>query len=165
MRPLDYKLLQALNAVVCARSFERAAASLNLTQSAVSQRIKQLEEQIAQPLLVRSQPLAPTRAGQKLLGHYQQISQLQRELMQELVPTAPSEPVEVSIAVNADSLATWFIPALTPLLISHPIELGLVIASESHTQESIRKGEVFAAISSQREPATGCRIPFSSLSG
>ena len=157
MRPLDYKLLQALNAVVRAQSFERAADSLNLTQSAVSQRIKQLEEQIAQPLLIRSQPLAPTQAGQKLLGHYQQVSQLQRELMDELVPTAPTEPIAVSIAVNADSLATWFIPALTPLLISHPIELELVIAGESRTQESIRKGEVFAAISSQREPAPGCQ--------
>ena len=66
--PLDYRLLQALDAVVQEQNFERAARALCLTQSAVSQRIKQLEQQMAQPLLIRATPLQPTAAGRQLLS-------------------------------------------------------------------------------------------------
>ena len=53
MRGLDYKWIEALDAVVKQRSFERAAEQLYISQSAVSQRIKQLEKWLAQPALVR----------------------------------------------------------------------------------------------------------------
>ncbi|MCX4027365.1 LysR family transcriptional regulator ArgP [Endozoicomonas sp. SM1973] len=153
----DYKLLQALDAVVQEQSFERAAAILSITQSAISQRIKQLEEQVAQPLLVRSHPVEPTVMGQKLLGHFRQVKQLEQELRQELFPTEPNQRLNITIAVNADSLATWFIPAINLLLTNHPIELNLLISHESHTLEKIKNGEAFAAISSNNQVLPGCK--------
>ena len=104
--PLDYKQLQALDVVVQEQNFERAARRLNLTQSAISQRIKLLEQSVAQPLLIRTSPPVPTELGQQLLGHYRQVSQLERELLPSLLLDAPRQPLKVSIAVNADSLAT-----------------------------------------------------------
>jgi LysR family transcriptional regulator, chromosome initiation inhibitor len=154
--PLDYKQLQALDAVVREQNFERAARALNLTQSAVSQRIKLLEQSVAQPLLIRTSPPVPTPLGQQLLGHYRQVSQLERELLPDLLLNVPQQPLKVSIAINADSLATWFLPALAPLLAQHPIELNLLIEDETRTLERLRQGEVFAAISTQQQSLPGC---------
>lgn len=154
--PLDYKLLQALDAVVREQSFERAARALHLTQPAISQRIKQLEQQLAQPVLLRSSPPRPTLLGQQLLGHYRQVSQLERELLPRLRPEAPTEPLRISIAVNADSLATWFLPALTPLLDRHPLALDLVLDDETRSVERLRQGEVFGAVGCHPLPLPGC---------
>ena len=154
--PLDYKLLHALDVVVNEQSFDRAAKVLSLTQSAVSQRIKLLEQTLAQPLLIRTSPLTPTPMGQQLLGHYRQVNQLERELLLHLSPDSPSLPLTISMAVNADSLATWFLPALAPLLASHPIELDLHIADETRTLERLRKGAVFGAVSCQANTLPGC---------
>ncbi|MFD1009154.1 LysR family transcriptional regulator ArgP [Oceanisphaera ostreae] len=157
MSELDYKLLAALDKVVSEQSFERAAQSLHLTQSAVSQRIKQLELRLAQPLLVRGQPPYPTEAGHRLLAHYRQVSQLESAVMADLLPDAPQKPLTVTIVTNADSLATWLIPALTPLLHSHPIELNLLIEDESRSLDRLKRGEAFGAISLHAEPPPGCR--------
>ncbi|MFP2768608.1 LysR family transcriptional regulator ArgP [Oceanisphaera sp. KMM 10153] len=157
MSELDYKLLAALDKVVSEQSFERAARLLHLTQSAVSQRIKQLESRLAQPLLVRGQPPQPTEAGRRLLAHYRQVSQLESAVMADLLPDAPQKPLTVTIVTNADSLATWLIPALTPLLHSHPIELNLLIEDESRSLERLKRGEAFGAISLHAEPLPGCR--------
>lgn len=158
MKELDYKLLRALDAVLQEQNFERAARSLHLTQSAISQRIKQLEQQFAEPLLIRSQPLQATPLGQKLLAHYRQVHQLEIELAGELTPTTPQGPIRISIAVNADSLATWFLPAIAPLLEQHPIELNLLVDDESRTLDKVREGQAFGAISLQSQPLAGCCI-------
>ncbi|MBO1519209.1 LysR family transcriptional regulator ArgP [Oceanisphaera pacifica] len=156
MSELDYKLLAAFDKVVSEQSFERAAHALHLTQSAVSQRIKQLELRLAQPLLIRGQPLRLTDAGHRLLAHYRQVSQLESAVMADLLPDAPQKPLTVTIVTNADSLATWLIPALTPLLHSHPIELNLLIEDESRSLERLARGEAFGAISLHAESPSGC---------
>jgi LysR family transcriptional regulator (chromosome initiation inhibitor) len=152
----DYKLLKALEAVVLTQSFERAAQMLFLTQSAVSQRIKQLESQQGEPLLVRSQPLEATPRGQKLLGHYQRVRQIEKELEQQLGGQEGSlQPVP--LAVNADTLATWLFSALAQLLEQEQIQLHLIVDDESRTWERMRKGEVLASITSQAKPTTGAQ--------
>ncbi|WP_050717686.1 ArgP/LysG family DNA-binding transcriptional regulator, partial [Aeromonas tecta] len=158
MKALDYKLLLALDAVMEEQNFERAAQRLHLTQSAISQRIKQLEQQFAEPLIIRSQPLRATELGQKLLAHYRQVRQLELELAGELSPDEPQAPVRVSIAINADSLATWFLPALGPLLEQHPIELNLLVDDESRTLDKVREGQAFGAVSLQPQPLAGCCV-------
>lgn len=155
--PLDYRLLQALDAVISEQGFERAARRLHLTQSAISQRIRQLEEQLAQPLLIRGTPLQTTPAGQALLVHYRQIHQLEQNLLPQLQPDAPQQPLSVSIAVNADSLATWLVPALAPLLCAHPLALNVVVDDETRTHQRLRQGEVFAAVCCQSHALPGCQ--------
>jgi LysR family transcriptional regulator (chromosome initiation inhibitor) len=158
MKELDYKLLRALDAVLQEQNFDRAAKSLHITQSAISQRIKQLEQQFAEPLLIRSQPLQATPLGQKLLAHYRQVHQLELELAGDLTPDEPQGPIRISIAVNADSLATWFLPAIAPLLAQHPIELNLLVDDESRTLDKVREGQAFGAVSLQPQPLAGCCV-------
>ena len=111
---LDYAALSALAAVVREGSFERAAQALFVTPSAVSQRIRALEERVGCALVVRGQPCRPTDAGRRLCQHVDRVRLLEQELQGTLPTLAPQGPARAAlpIAVNADSLATWFAPAL-----------------------------------------------------
>jgi LysR family transcriptional regulator, chromosome initiation inhibitor len=156
MRGVDYRWVAALDAVIAQRGFERAAEKLCITQSAVSQRIKQLEKLMAQPLLVREQPPRPTAAGQKLLGLYRRVRLLEQEVLPEITPDDISQPLSVALATNADSLATWLLPALSPLLKSRFIELNLLVEDEARTLDKLRSGEVVGAISMEAGVIPGC---------
>ena len=156
---IDYKLLKALDAVLLEQNFERAAARLHVTQSAISQRIKLLENQLGQPLLIRAQPLQPTQLGQQLLGHYQRVLQLETELTNQL-SSDTQQAQTMPIAVNADSLSSWFIPALAPLLQKEKIELNLYVEDESRTWERMRSGEALACVTSKAEGIAGSKSTF-----
>ena len=156
MNNLDYRLIAALDAVITKRSFERAAEQLCITQSAVSQRIRQLEKQLGQPLLVRSQPPQPTKTGQRLLALFRRVQLLEKEAMPEFQPESSGQYLPLALAVNADSLATWLLPALSPLLRDEPIELDIRLADECRTLDLLRRGEVLGAISSEPSPVSGC---------
>lgn len=158
MRTLDYKLIHALDVVITEQGFDKAAELLSITQSAISQRIKQLELLIAQPVLIRSQPPRTTEVGQKLLRHFRQVRQLEYDLVAQIMPEEVDAILPVSIAVNADTLSSWFIPALAPLLKRYPIELNLQVENETNTQKLLQRGEVFAAISTHPYHFNGCKI-------
>ncbi|MBZ6074244.1 LysR family transcriptional regulator ArgP [Aeromonas schubertii] len=155
MRGLDYHWLAALDAVVAHGGFDKGAQALFVTQSAISQRIKQLERWLAQPVLVRATPPRPTELGQRLLGHYRRVQLLEQELHPALSPEG-SGPLSLAIATNADSLATWLLPALTPLMRSGQLLLNLMVDDESRTLNRLRSGEAVAAISSEPTPMAGC---------
>lgn len=155
MSKVDYKLLHALAMVMQEQSFDGAAAVLCISQSAVSQRIKALEEFVAHPVLIRGQPLELTTTGQQLLSHYKKVQQLENELLPDILSEGGNELVKLNIAVNADSVATWFFSVMTPLLKCHPIELNLLIANEARTMEKLKSGEAFASVSLQSQPLPG----------
>jgi LysR family transcriptional regulator (chromosome initiation inhibitor) len=157
MANFDYKLLSALAEVIELHSFELAATKLFISQSAISQRIKSLEEYIGQPVLIRSQPIELTAAGEQLVSHFKKVKQLENELAPVLSPDKPLKPVKVSLAVNADSIATWFIQAITPVLQSHLVELNLVIEHEERTLDMLRTGEAIGAVSVIEKPLKGYR--------
>lgn len=155
MKRPDYKTLQALDAVIRERGFERAAQKLCITQSAVSQRIKQLENLFGQPLLVRTVPPRPTEQGQKLLALLHQVELLEEEWLGN---SNGITPLLLSLAVNADSLATWLLPALKPVLSDSPIRLNLQVEDETRTQELLRRGEVVGAVSIQPQALPSCQV-------
>ncbi|CAO3401114.1 LysR family transcriptional regulator ArgP [Azospirillum palustre] len=151
---LDYPLLAALAAVIRTGSFERAARQLHVTPSAVSQRVKLLEERLGTVLVVRGQPCAGTAAGQRLCQHVEQVSLLESELRGALPGLSPADgPVTLRIAVNADSLATWFVAAMAEL---PGCLFDLVLDDQDHSAEWLRKGEVLAAITASAAPVPGC---------
>lgn len=156
MKNIDYKLLHAFSMVIKHQSFDKAAEFLFLTQSAVSQRIKQLEQHVAQPILIRTNPIVATELGKKLLNHYYQVQQLEADLLPQIFPEEPQTPLTISLATNADSFATWLIPALAPVIKSYAIELNLEVTNETKTIYKLKNGEVFGAISTQATPLAGC---------
>ncbi|PRQ63351.1 LysR family transcriptional regulator ArgP [Vibrio sp. V01_P9A10T6] len=160
MRGLDYKWIEALDAVLHQGSFERAAENLYISQSAISQRIKQLERFIAQPVLIREQPPRPTPVGKKLLGLYRRVLLLEQETMPELLNDTSVRPVTLSIATNADSLASWVIPALQPIMSKENVAFQFSILDESRSIEKMKNGEVVGAISLDDQPLSGCRAEY-----
>lgn len=151
---LDYALLSALAAVVRTGSFERAAQQLNVTPSAISQRVKLLEERIGTILVVRGQPCMATEAGQRLCQHVEKVALLENSLRQSLPGLqAETRPVTLRIAVNADSLATWFIQAMAE---TEGFLFDLVLDDQDFSADWLRRGEVVAAVTSHGKPVQGC---------
>ncbi len=144
---LDYSALLALAEVIRRGSFEAAAAALRVTPSAVSQRIKALEERMGAVLVLRGQPCVATETGGRLVRHLDQVQLLEQALGQAAVPA------QVRVAVNADSLATWFLPALAG---PEGLLFDLVIDDQDHSDEWLRRGEVLAAVTAHPGPVAGC---------
>ncbi len=163
---LDYALLDALAAVLREGSFERAARALHLTPSAVSQRVRLLEERLGQVLVVRTHPARATPAGLALARHAEHVGLLEHELLADLPELAQGVHgrVTLPVAVNADSLATWFIAAAAEATADAPLLLDLSLDDQEHTAERLRSGEVVAAVTALAEAVPGCRsVPLGRL--
>ncbi|CAB3767808.1 LysR family transcriptional regulator ArgP [Paraburkholderia humisilvae] len=157
---LDYALLDALAAVVRHGSFERAARELNVTPSAVSQRVKLLEERVGSVLVKRGTPCVATRSGALLCRHTERVQLLEAELAGPL-PALPGALLQawpmLRVAVNDDSVGTWFIDAIAGFCTEREMLLDLVIDDQDHTAQLIRDGSVQGAVTTQAEPIQGCR--------
>ncbi len=152
----DLAQLRALAAVVDTGSFDAAAVALHVTPSAISQRIKALEQAVGQVVVRRSRPARPTEAGLVHLRLARQIEALvEQARVDEADGESASRPVLVSLAVNADSLDTWVLPALAPLAGS--VSFRLRREDQSVTTDLLRDGSVMAAITSDPAPVQGCR--------
>lgn len=155
---MDYASLSALAAVVREGSFERAARALHVTPSAVSQRIRLLEEQVGCALVVRGTPCCATETGRRLCQHVDRVRLLEHELHGEL-PTLTHDGavrVPLPVAVNADSLATWFAPAMARFAADAPVLMAIAVDDQDHTAEWLRSGTVLAAVTGTARPAAGC---------
>lgn len=138
------------------QSFERAALYLHITRGAVSQRIRGLEESLATVLLVRDKPVVPTACGEVLLRHVKALRLLEGGTLRELDPAPHSTaPVPLAIAINADSLATWFPGVLRELQRKRRVALEIVTDDQDHTSARLRRGEVVGCISTETKAAGG----------
>jgi LysR family transcriptional regulator (chromosome initiation inhibitor) len=147
--------LAALAAVVEFGSFGAAAEQLHVTPSAVSQRIKALETRVGQVLVVREKPCRPTAAGIPLLRLAAQTAMLESEALAETSGGTSSERTRAAIAVNADSMSTWF----TDVFIQSPEALfDIRIEDQDHSARLLREGAVMGAVSTERTPVPGCRV-------
>ncbi|MBI5278850.1 MAG: LysR family transcriptional regulator ArgP [Burkholderiales bacterium] len=163
MNPYDPIALECLAAIVEEGGFERAAQRLSITQSAVSQRLRALEAQVGTVLVVRSRPLRPTPAGQLLLKHTRQLRLLRADLDRDLKELAPSsaagggEEDRISIAVNADSIATWALPALDTLA-RQGLPLEIITDDQDFTHEWLRVGQVLGCVTTLKQALRGCKV-------
>jgi LysR family transcriptional regulator (chromosome initiation inhibitor) len=156
----DYPSLAAVAAVAREGSFEEAARALRVTSSAVSQRVKQLEERLGSVLIVRGQPCRATAAGRLLCRHLERVGMLEQDLRLALPRTAHTRGergrIGLRIAVNADSLGTWFMQPLSEFLERESALLDLAVDDEEHTAQWLRDSEVVAAVTSLARPVQGC---------
>jgi LysR family transcriptional regulator (chromosome initiation inhibitor) len=152
----DLAQLRALNAAVSEGTFEAAARVLRVTPSAVSQRLKALEIAAGRVLLVRTKPIRVTPSGAVVLRMAREVELLAADTALHLgSEDQPRSGLALPLAVNADSLATWVLPALVPL--GDSIGLHLHREDEGRTSDLLRDGSVMAAITTQARPVPGCR--------
>lgn len=154
---LDYRLVEAFAAVVAEGGFEKAAGVLHVTQSAISQRVKLLEERVGSILLVRSSPPRPTESGREMLRHYRQVKRLEEDLG---AGSDSGEYTTLPVGINADSLATWFFPAIGDYLDTERVLLDLSADDQAETHRLLRGGDVLGCISDRSEPIQGCRVEY-----
>lgn len=154
--PLDQ--VRTLLAVVDEGTLDAAASALHVTPSAVSQRLKALEQRTGRVLLLRTKPVRLTESGEVVVRFARQLARLERDARAELGLAAEQGPARVPIAVNADSLATWFLPALLRVPQDPPICFELHREDESHTTALLREGHVMAAVTSTPEAVAGCTV-------
>ena len=163
MNTFDPDALECLAAIVEEGGFERAAQRLSITQSAVSQRLRALEAQVGTVLIVRSRPLKATSAGQLLLKHTKMLRLLRADLERDLKELAPSslrgarEEERISIAINADSIATWALPALTGLA-RQGLPMEIITYDQDFTHEWLREGHVLGCVTTLKQALRGCKV-------
>ncbi|MBL0372395.1 LysR family transcriptional regulator ArgP [Rhizobium sp. KVB221] len=151
---IDYALLAAVAAIRRTGGFEKAGRELGITSSAVSQRVRLLEERLGVALVIRGQPCRTTEAGARLCQHYDQVGLLEHTLNRELGFDANDGTAAVlRIAVNADSLATWFPDAMKEI---DGRLFDIILDDERRNADWLRKGEVSGAISASPGPLQGC---------
>ncbi len=157
---LDAKQLEALAAVLENGSFGAAASVLSITLAAVSLRIKSLETALGQRLLVRGKHVRATPAGQALLGHIKRVRLLESDLAAQLPGGSnqgqPAGRQTLSVAVNADSLASWFLPGVAPTLQTHGLLLDIMVDDQDHTHEALTNGDVVGCVTTLGTAMRGC---------
>lgn len=151
---VDAAQLAAFAAVIEHGSFDAAAARLHVTPSAVSQRIKGLERRIGQVLVVREKPCTATAAGIPLIRLAAQTALLEAEALAEMTGGHGAAP-RIAIAVNADSMATWFTEVFVAL---EDVLFDIRIEDQDHSARLLREGVVMGAVTTERAPVSGCRV-------
>src|SRR5215218_6453985 len=153
----DLAQLRALDATVREGTLEAAARVLHVTPSAVSQRLRALEIAAGRVLLVRTKPVQVTGSGEAVLRLARQVALLTADAARELGDDSAGDRLpRLPIAVNADSLATWVLPALAPLAAEHTFELHR--EDQERTGALLRGGAVMAAITAEADPVPGCAV-------
>jgi LysR family transcriptional regulator, chromosome initiation inhibitor len=149
---LDLAQLRALRATVDAGTLEAAARALSVTPSAISQRLKALEHATGRVLLVRSKPVRVTEPGRAVLRLAREVELLVGDTARGLADAG--HPAVLPVAVNADSLSTWFLPAVAPL--REEVLLDVHRADQDDTAALLRDGTVVAAVTGSATPVPGC---------
>ncbi|AEI36890.1 ArgP/LysG family DNA-binding transcriptional regulator [Francisella salina] len=154
---VDYKAIQALKEVIEQQSFELAADKLFISQSAVSQRIKSLETKFGAPVLIRVLPYKVTKLGQDLLSHLAKVELLESGLLKEK-KLIENTKLQISIAINQDSLDTWFLDTLDNIDTSNISRFNIKTFDQEMTHKSLQNGEVLSCISTNDKVSHGCLV-------
>ena len=166
---IDNAQLAAFATVLREGSFEAAARRLHLTPSAISQRIKQLEERLGQVLLQRTIPCQATIAGKTLARFTEQLALLEAEMLNDVgaecaegaagkFASTPLPPLRIPIVINADSLDSWFLGVFDRLASMEVFRFDIRVEDQDYSAALLREGSVMAAVSASPTPVQGCKV-------
>lgn len=155
---IDPELAATVAAVVDEGTLDAASHRLRITPSAVSQRLKALEQQLGRVLVVRTKPVRLTEAGEAVVRFARQISLLEHDALGGLGLDGDAPRTRIPLAVNADSMATWFLRPLARLSAQHDIDFDLHRDDQNFTARLLESGTVMAAVTSEDTPVAGCSV-------
>lgn len=150
---MDYEAIKTLESVIRNQNFERAAKELFITQSAVSQRVNQLEVEYGQRLLIRELPYRATGLGETILSHYRKVISLEQSLDLNPAFESATKPI-VKISMNVDSLEIWFMKVLQNPDIAKLINLQITVDDEKYTLNYLKSGRVDLSIGTIKTPVS-----------
>lgn len=155
---IDQRQAEAFLAIAQHRSFAAAAQQLSISLAAVSLRIRAMETALGQRLLVRGKHVSMTAAGQTVLTHLKQVQLMQADVMSQLAAGSggASSWRSLTVAVNADSLATWFLPGVQEAMQRHQLVLDIALEDQDFTHAALKSGDVSGCVSTLAEPLRGC---------
>ncbi len=156
MFQLPPELVETLAVVIDAGSFDAASRRLHITPSAVSQRIKQLEQIVGRVLVVRARPVRATDAATPLVRYARELALLEQDALATF--EQGSSTFSLPLAVNADSLATWFLAPLGRLAARLPVVFDIHRDDQEFTADLLESGAVMGAVTSRSDPVTGCSV-------
>ena len=156
MKPVNLQHLDTLLALVDAGSFEAAARDLGITTSAVIQRVKTMEKSAGRVLVRRTSAVGVTEAGAVLVQAARRMALVQAEANAQL--KGRLERIPLAIAVNADSLATWFRRVFASAATWPDVALRMQLEDEARTQALLRRGDVLGAVTREARPISGCEV-------
>lgn len=156
---LNPKHTEALLTVVDQGSFEAAAAALNLTTSAISQRIKAIEAEMGAVLVIRARPCRLTKEGHLLAQYLRRARMLADEFSTDY-QQQQADLVSMSIAANNDSLSTWLLPVLAEFMQQEPSLWHLRLYDQAITHKALAEGHVIAAITDKGQAMRGCSVAY-----
>ena len=148
------ELAVTLAAIVTEGTFDAAAQRLHLTPSAVSQRVRALEQAIGRPVLRRVRPVELTLAGEAVVRFARQLELLSADLSEQLEPGADGSTPRITLVVNADSLHTWALPGLTR--IGDRVQLTILREDQDHSLDLLRRGAAHGAVTATAAAVSGC---------
>lgn len=155
---IDPELAATVAAVADEGTLDAASRRLAVTPSAVSQRLKALEQQLGRVLVVRSKPVRLTESGEAVVRLARQIALLEHDALSDLGLEDGGARISIPLAVNADSMATWFLPPLARLSATHAIDVDLHRDDQNFTARLLESGTVMAAVTSEGSPVAGCSV-------
>lgn len=156
----DNAQLAAFAAVLRTGSFEAAAQALHVTPSAISQRVRLLEERLGQILVQRTNPCQATMSGKVLARFAEQVALLEAEMFGEVGSSDASDGVRLRLplVVNADSLDSWFLEVCEDVLANCAVDFDLRVEDQDHSAPLLREGSVMAAVSASPGQIQGCSV-------
>lgn len=155
---IDPELAYTVAAVADEGTLDAASRVLRITPSAVSQRLKALEQQLGRVLVIRSKPAWLTEAGEAVVRLARQVALLEHDALGGLGLDGDAPRIRVPLAVNADSMATWFLPPIARLSAAHDIDVDLHRDDQNFTARLLESGTVMAAVTSEQTPVAGCSV-------
>ncbi|WP_091226608.1 LysR family transcriptional regulator ArgP [Microbacterium sp. 3J1] len=155
---IDPQLANTVAAVADEGTLDAASRVLRITPSAVSQRLKSLEQQLGRVLIVRTKPVRLTEAGEAVVRLARQVALLEHDALGGLGLDGDAPRARIPLAVNADSMATWFLPPLARLSAAHDLDFDLHRDDQNFTARLLESGTVMAAVTSEDTPVAGCSV-------
>lgn len=152
MKPDSFDDLKAFTVVARERSFTRAAATLGVTPSALSQTIRALEARLGLRLLARTtRSVSPTEAGERLLnGVGQRLDEIEAEVLAlGGLRERPSGTIRITADEYAASAVLWpvidrFLPDYPEVTFEITVDYGLTDIVADRYDAGVRLGDIVA---------------------
>ncbi len=159
MDSLNSNYLDAFYTTCQVKNFTKAAKALNITQSALSQRVKNLEDQLETTLIIRDRAgLQLTEQGEELLRYCQTKFQMESQLVKR-ISSQGEESLNGVIRIGGFSsvMRSVILPSLTPLLTKNEsLRLRMVSREIYQLKSLLKSGEIDFAVTYEEILGDNC---------